>query len=378
MSNATLKALAEDARQWLFEIAGPRWAEAERPVNELFAESLTVNGIPTNAPQRVLVQARQIFSYCEIGRLGWKNDWKTPTETAINYLIANGQRADGFYIHRFDSDGSILTAEAALYDQAFMLLALAHAGRALNRRDLFVEAHRLTDLIEAKWRHPNGGYINGDADTGRRLQNPHMHMLEAFIALYTCSGDTRWEKLAQEIAILSRKHFIDQKTGALLEYFDDHLTPLAGLDGKLVEPGHCFEWAWLFERLAEQDPQWIKLSDQLTSFARRFGVDDARGVTINEVLANGALHDSTARLWPQTERMKAALARLRRTGNPAEAEEVAKAYRGFKLYLVTPAPGTWRDKLQHDGTWIAEPSPGSPFYHITCAISELIETAQSR
>jgi len=376
MGELKLIDLANEAKQWLFEKAAPLWIENRHPIDELFAESLRVDGKPTNAPQRVLVQARQIYSYCEIGRLGWKGDWRTPTETAIDYLIANGARADGFYVHRFSPNGGILEPEANLYDQAFMLLAFAHSGRALNRQDLFTEAHRLTDLIEAKWRHPEGGFVNGDNTTGPRLQNPHMHMLEAFDALHACSGETRWRILADELATLGRKHFVDQQSGALLEYYDDALHPLPGLEGKRVEPGHCFEWAWLFERLAMHDPQWITFSDQLTSFARRFGIDASRGVAINEVLTDGTTHNLTARLWPQTERLKATLARLRRTGEPTEAGEAARAYQGLKLYLATPAPGTWHDKLQQDGAWVDEPSPASSLYHITCALTELIATAR--
>lgn len=377
MSANNLSNLANDARQWLFESAAPLWAERGRNEKGLFAESLMINGEPTDAPRRILVQTRQIFSYCEIGRLGWQGDWRTPTEAAINHLLASGRRDDGFYIHMFDLDGRVLEAEAFLYDHAFLLLALAHAGRALKRHDLFAEAHRLTDLIEAKWRHPKGGFLNGDVDTTPRLQNPHMHMLEAFSALHVCSGETRWKTLAEEMAALSKKHFIDRASGALLEYFTDDLLALPGLDGRLVEPGHCFEWAWLFERLAEENPEWVDISDRLTGFARRFGIDASRGVAVNEILTDGATHNPTARLWPQTERLKAALARRRRTNSPEEFEEAARAYDGLKLYLATPTPGTWRDKLQSNGAWVDEPSPASSFYHITCALSELISTAKS-
>ena len=377
MGEATLISLASEAKDWLFENAAPLWLAHRSPVSDLFAESLTIDGKPTNAPQRVLVQARQIYSCCEIGRLGWKGDWEAPTESAINYLVANGRRADGFYIHRFNAQGGILEAEANLYDQAFMLLALAHAGRALERPDLFAEAHRLTDLIEAKWRHPAGGFINGDNNSGPRLQNPHMHMLEAFNALHNCTGEARWEPLAKELARLGETCFMDRQSGALLEYFEKDLSPLHGLEGKRVEPGHCFEWSWLFEQLAAQDPRWGMLSDRLTSFARRFGIDALRGVAINEVLTDGTPHNPNARLWPQAERLKAALARLRRTSDPAEAEEAVHAYHGLKRYLATPTQGTWHDKLQSDGAWIDEPSPGSSLYHITCALSELFAAANS-
>lgn len=377
MSDEQLTDLANEAKHWLFECAAPLWLKYKGPIGDLFAESLTIDGRPTNAPQRVLVQARQIYSYCEIGRLGWHGDWKAAAESAIDYLITNGPRTDGFYVHRLDADGGVLEAEANLYDQSFMLLALAHAGRALDRPDLFAEAHRLTDLIEAQWRHPAGGFVNGDNNAGPRLQNPHMHVLEAFNALHCCTGEARWESRAKELARLGEACFMDRQTGALLEYFDEHLTPVPGLEGRKVEPGHCFEWAWLFEQLAKRESHWSALSDRLTSFARRFGIDASRGVAINEVLTDGAIHNANARLWPQAERLKAALARWRRTGDPAEAEEAADAYQGLKLYLATPTPGTWHDKLQRDGGWIDEPSPASSFYHITCALSELFTTVGS-
>ena len=143
-----------------------------------------------------------------------------------------------------------------------------------------------------------------------------------------------------------------------------------------MEPGHCFEWAWLFETLARWDvPQATVISDGMTGFARRWGLDHARGVAINEVLTDGAVRNAAARLWPQTERLKAALARYRRTGDEEERSEVAAAYAGLAKYFDTPARGAWRDKLNPDGSWVDEPAPGSSMYHITCAVAELIETA---
>jgi mannose/cellobiose epimerase-like protein (N-acyl-D-glucosamine 2-epimerase family) len=78
-----------------------------------------------------------------------------------------------------------------------------------------------------------------------------MHLLEAFRALYAHSGCERWKALADELAGLCRDRFIDSATGALLEYFTDELVPLPGVEGTTLEPGHCFEWAWLFEGLVD-------------------------------------------------------------------------------------------------------------------------------
>ena len=79
-----------------------------------------------------------------------------------------------------------------------------------------------------------------------------------------------------------------------------------------------------------------------------------------------------ARLWPQTERIKAAaiLAQHAETADDkafCEAE-VAAGARGLDLYLQTPVRGLWRDKMNMDGTFVIEPAPASSLYHIACAI----------
>ena len=86
---------------------------------------------------------------------------------------------------------------------------------------------------------------------------------------------------------------------------------------------------------------------------------------LNAKDAEGRPLDPVARLWPQTERIKAGLAL------GADEGELADACRGMKLYLDTAPAGLWRDRLQPDGTWVDEPAPASSFYHIICALNEL-------
>src|SRR3546814_5449526 len=92
----------------------------------------------------------------------------------------------------------------------------------------------------------------GEALPLPRRQNPHMHLLEAFLALYEASGEAHWLARAQSIHDLFRRHFLQQ--GQLVEFFDADWreVPQDGRDGarRLREPGHFFEWAWLLHRLA--------------------------------------------------------------------------------------------------------------------------------
>lgn len=375
---AGLADIAADARHWLLDIAAPLWSTEGRLEKGLFAERLTRAGTADDAPRRLFVQARHTYSFCEMGRLGWTGDWRRLANGTVDYLLAHGRRADGLFIHVFTPDGAVLDARADLYDQAFMLFCLGHAARALGRPELLEAAEALVAVLEKDHAHPAGGFVERDMPRPFRHQNPHMHFFEAFSALYAVSGQEPWKARAEAMARLCRDRFIDGASGALVEYFNEDLTPAPGLEGTIVEPGHCFEWAWLFEGLVPWGWPGAGVSDRLTAFGRAHGIDLARGVAINEVTTAGAVVKATARLWPQTERLKAALARLRRLGTADEAEEARRAYAGLKLYLDMPVPGTWQDVSNPDGTFVDMPAPGSSLYHITCALAELIDTAEGR
>jgi mannose/cellobiose epimerase-like protein (N-acyl-D-glucosamine 2-epimerase family) len=379
-SSPSLDEAAQEARNWLLAAAAPLWSTVGRTGSGLFAERMSLAGEPDRAYFRTFVQARHVFSFVTIGELGWRGDWRALVTETMEVLLSRAKRADGLFVHRVDADGAPLDTRADLYDQAFILLALGTAGRAVGRQDWFDHAEALLDRIEAEWAHPFGGFREGEiADPRLRRQNPHMHLLEAFLALSEASGRRRFMFAAQTIAELSQTKFVDPTSGALLEYFTQDLDPAPGVEGTIVEPGHCFEWAWLFERLAAAG--WTpgtRLSDRLTTFARNSGVDPARGVAINEVSTDGSWRDGTARLWPQTERLKAGLARFRRLRTQVESREAIAAESGLRKYLGVPKPGLWRDKLKADETWVDELAPGSSLYHISCAYAELLLVTEER
>jgi mannose-6-phosphate isomerase len=369
---------ARAARSWLFDRAAPLWSSAGRTETGLLAEQLMVRPGETTQFWRTFVQARHVFSFVTIGELGWEGPWRQLVAETVETLLSKARRPDGFFVHSLSADASVADGRADLYDQAFVLLAMATAGSAIGS-GLFDEAERLLDLIEQAWAHPSGGYREGEiADPRLRRQNPHMHLLESLIELFVRSGRRRFGDAAIRLADLAAAKFVDSGTGALLEYFGESLAPAEGQEGRLTEPGHCFEWAWLFERLA--DLGWAKgyaISDRLTDFARSRGVDRHRGVAVNELCISGEVTNGGARLWPQTERLKAAAVRAARLGTREEAVECQNAAASLHQYLDVPLAGAWHDKLLADGSWVEEPAPGSSFYHLTCAYAELIRSARA-
>jgi mannose-6-phosphate isomerase len=205
-----------------------------------------------------------------------------------------------------------------------------------------------------------------------------MHLFEAALAWEALDPDPAWSGLADEIATLALTRFIDVEGGFLREFFDAQWNPAAGAAGEVVEPGHQFEWSWLLAR-------WARLrgrSDALQAARRLYAVGaehgvDARGVAFDELNPALAPARPTARLWPQTERIKAALLFAELADSPAERAEheaeAASAGRALQLYLDTPLKGAWRDRLDPDGGFVDEPAPASSFYHIAAAVDALAD-----
>jgi len=372
---------ARRAQDWLLHEALPLWGTRGRTASGLFAERMSLDGLPDESYFRTFVQARHIYAFATAARLGWTGRWQDLVNTTLDILLARARRRDGFFVHQLSASADVLDGRADLYDQAFVLFALGTAGGALERAELFNVAESLLNGLEQHWSAPDGGFREGEvADPRIRRQNPHMHLFEAFLALFEASGRQRFFDAAATIAQLARDRFIDPASGALREYFDHEWQPSqVGVrpEGDIVEPGHCCEWAWLFERLAAMGWEYgIRISDSLTDFARRHGVDPGRGVMIDEVWIDGEVRSTRARCWPQTERTKVAVLRWLRTSSETEAAEITAAARGLAPYLAVSLPGLWRDKMNGDGSWQDEPAPGSSLYHIACAIAEMARVTE--
>jgi mannose-6-phosphate isomerase len=185
--------------------------------------------------------------------------------------------------------------------------------------------------------------------------------------------DPAWRALADEIAQLALSKFIQAESGQLREFFDLDWNAAPGVEGRICEPGHQFEWGWLLLRWGKLAgrPDATAAALRMIDDAETKGVDLARGVAINALLDDFSIHDNGARLWPQTERIKAAVLAAETTGDAKYWDMAAAGAEGLLAYLRTPIPGLWRDKYQPDETFVEEPAPASSFYHIVLGILEM-------
>ena len=354
-------------RHWLIATALPVWADAgfDR-THGCFHERLTAAGPIAKDARRARVQARQIYVFANAPALGWRGDARALVAAALEHFLAYYRRADGLFRALCAADGTALDERAFLYDQAFVLLALAESHKVLGpAAELSREAEALSGALQRLLKHAGRGFDSGIPERLPLLANPHMHLLEAALAWCEISTAPHWRELAGELTELALASLIDVRSGALLERFGSQWVPFSDDEGQQVEPGHLFEWAWLLQRCPGARPRAAAL--RLVQLGEIHGVH--RGIAINALHSDLSVYDAEARLWPQTERLKAN-ARLA-IAEPRFWPAAVEAAQGLMRYLTSAPPGLWRDRLTVRDTFVEEPAPATSFYHIVAAISEL-------
>jgi mannose/cellobiose epimerase-like protein (N-acyl-D-glucosamine 2-epimerase family) len=246
------KALITEARQlrdWLLEVAFPLWwrVGADHALGG-YHERIGFDGRPVVMPRRSRVAARQAFCFSEAGRLGWNGPWREAGQHALSFLSKRFVQSDGTVIPTVDQGGRVLDVTFDLYNQAFALLAYACGYDTLDPNGAWQSrAYALVETLKRNFAHPAGGFREDREGHLPLRANPHMHLLEAALAWLAIDPNPVWRDLVDEIVALCRDRFIDRDTGALREFFASDWTPVSGLPGEVLEPGHHYEWAFLLD-----------------------------------------------------------------------------------------------------------------------------------
>ena len=367
-----LGARVDDARSWLYERALPFWGRVGVDGDWGFVEHLSLDAQPGEVgDKRLRVQARQVYVFSHAFLLGYQQGIDVARQ-GWSFMCDHGWSADGGWARRLGRFGSVIDPTLDLYDQAFALLAVAWWMRA-SGEDALGWADQTLAAIDKRLASPCGvGWLSEAGPDAALLQNPHMHLLEALLALYATTGEARFKARIERMLDIFNSVLFDPVTSTLAEYYDDEWNRLAGERGRIVEPGHHYEWVWLLHQAEQVIPGSADCASVLFEFAERFGCDPATGLIYDEVLDNGAVRAASHRSWPNTEALKAHLARFESEGtlNVTRTTQILDNLRRY--FLEAPTPGTWIDQLDAECKPHIDKIPASTLYHIFLAFSELL------
>jgi len=365
---------------WLFDKALPLWSSRGTDLTAGgFFETISPTGKASDDDRRTRVVGRQIFTFATAGSMGWKGPAAELVRHGVDYLLTNCRNTDGSVRSVTRPGGTVVDGRFDLYDHAFALFGLAAAHKFLGApKQLEAAGEDILAAAKRGWSHPLGGFEESDPRTLPLKANPHMHMFEASLAWEETLNQpgSVWSVQADEIGQLALENFI-RPDGMLREFFDGNWQPMPYESGRIVEPGHQFEWAWLLWRwdMARGRTSAQPAAIRLAETAEQFGVDKVRDLAIMEILDDLSVKDNRARLWQQTERIKCWLAMAEIAPDAKEKsvayDLVARAAAGLERYLDYPVEGGAFEFIDGNGDTVVDEARASSMYHIICAVSEM-------
>lgn len=271
----------------------------------------------------------------------------------------------GGWIYSIDGQGAPLDTSKDLYTHAFVIFACAHYAAATGDRDALRVIDETAALVQARFAAPGGllhAALSADFSAPRTgpLQNPLMHLTEAYLAAYETTGEPGYESALAQLADAVARHFIHEPTGAIAEL------PI-GSDDNRLEPGHQFEWFYLVKR-AGPVMAASGLDGHLSrafDFAQRHGIDPATGGVCAALDETGAVKDATQRIWAQTEYLRALATR----GGAQDRETLALQIPRFQARFLH-ARG-WYECLTPTGDVARADMPSTTPYHLATAYAAL-------
>ncbi|WP_395062571.1 AGE family epimerase/isomerase [Paraburkholderia silvatlantica] len=304
---------------------------------------------------RAMACARQLFVFSEAGDAAH-------AQTLFDTLRRTYQDPKhGGWFFSVDAAGAPLDTTKDLYTHAFVVFATAAYGQRFGAAEALDVARETSSLIVDRFA-ARDGLLNAALDAsfasvaGGPLQNPLMHLTEAWLAASEATGDSAFDTAITGLVEALARGFLHVPTGCIAEL------PVGAADNRL-EPGHQFEWFWLASRAGARLGA-SGLDEALARafvFAQQHGVDPETGAVAAALDEQGRVIDATQRIWAQTEYLRA----LATHGDAAVRAALAPQTGRFAPRFLTPQG--WVECRSANGEVARADMPSTTPYHLLTA-----------
>jgi mannose/cellobiose epimerase-like protein (N-acyl-D-glucosamine 2-epimerase family) len=308
---------------------------------------------------RTMACARQLFVFSQSGDAAH-------AQVLFDSLMHTFQDTHhGGWFYSVDAQGAPLDTTKDLYTHAFVVFACAEYGRYSGNRDALKVVHNASALIQSQFAAEDDLFnaaLSADfgSVTGTSIQNPLMHLTEAWLAACEATRDNVFGAALRRLAAAVARHFVHAPTGCIAEL------PI-GASNNVLEPGHQFEWFWLVKRAGALF-DGTGLAEALTrafDFAQQHGVDARTGGVCASLDETGKVTDATQRIWAQTEYLRA----LASHSDPAVLAALPTQIELFQQRFLHPRG--WFECKTPAGEVARADMPSTTPYHLATAYAAL-------
>lgn len=270
----------------------------------------------------------------------------------------------GGWFYSIDAQGAPLDARKDLYTHAFIIFACAHYWAKV--REPLVESvlNAALKVVAERFSSGDGLYeavVNQDWSSlaSGPLQNPLMHLAEAFLATLAVRDDADVQSGLLDLCTAMQKRFIEPQHGVMLE------KPLGAVDN-WFEPGHQFEWFYLLQSSSLLRGGALHRSlERAFAYAEEVGVDQQSGAVSGMLSIDGGVRDATQRIWAQAEYLRALTLR------PDSEAQLQRQLVALQQHFLH-AKG-WNECLDASGAVSRSDMPSTTPYHLATCYRGLAE-----
>ncbi len=264
-------------------------------------EAVNATGQPLPAQRyRAMACARQLYVFSSLIDQPGAREHAATLFRSLQRHFHDAEHGGWFY--SIDAQGAPLDRRKDLYTHAFIVFACAHYWEKV--REPLVESvlNAALEVIATRFSTGDGLYdaLLGEdwRDQGAGpLQNPLMHLAEAFLATLAVRDDKPTQAALLALCEAMQARFVESEHGIMLE------KPRGAVDN-WFEPGHQFEWLFLVQTSPLLQGSALHRSLQRAfAYAQRTGVQD--GVVMAMLKLDGEVLDATQRIWAQAEYLRA-------------------------------------------------------------------------
>ena len=324
---------------------------------------------------RLLTQCRQLYTFSHAYLFTQDETWLSPLAGLFEFTTQQYWQKEQ-WIFSLDEQLEVKHSHSDCYALAFVLLSFSYYYQATQDRRALAFIEKTHFFLQEKMASPNGGFYETyphEKEQVRR-QNPHMHLLEGYLAAYATAYSTTqleaYKTQIRKLLDLCMHYFFDEQTNCLIEFFHEDWSIDATM-GYHIEPGHHFEWIWLLDKANQifPDSRHQQIADALWDSALSTGFDPSGGIYNQIDAQTGRVIDAEKRIWPITEYLKALC--IRSKHHPGLEAEISKSL-NFMFTHYLNQDGSWNEYLTKDNQPKAYPLPGTSSYHLFLGLTEVI------